>query len=120
MDLFKDLRVGSRVTLRDWQRNMITGRAFLAPSGAWLMRTGASEVFPIVPREVVRVEDGACATFARLTPGARVVMIDYAGREARGIARPMQNGLWECVATDGARWLLEPCRLANIDLQEDT
>ena len=112
---FSDLRTGARVTLRDWQGETITGEAFLSPAGAWLARTRTGAVYPIMPRELIAVADGAAQVFNTLRPGARVTLADYEGGKVQGIARPMLNGLWECVAADGARWLIEPYRLISTE-----
>jgi hypothetical protein len=111
---FLDLRVGARVTLRDWQGNNIEGAAFLSPAGAWLCRTPAGQVVPITPRELIRVADGAAQKFNTLREGARVTLADWEGGKVAGIARPMCHGAWECVAADGARWLIEPYRLIEV------
>jgi hypothetical protein len=111
---WRDLRADCRVTLRDWQGTTIKGDAFLSPDLAWLMRTGAGAVFPILPRELIRVQHGAAAKFTRLREGAAVVLIDWEGRPVKGTAREMSPGVWEAIAADGARWLIEPYRLASI------
>lgn len=111
---FRNLRVGARVTLRDWRGETLTGTAFLSPGGQWLARVREFAGVPITPRELIKVEDGAAQKFNMLREGARVTIADYEGGKVTGIARPMQNGLWECVAGDGARWLIEPYRLMEV------
>ena len=71
-ELMRNLRVGCRVTLRDWRGDSIGAQAFLSPSGAWLARTNGSAVYPILERELIAVTDGAAEYFTRLAPGARV------------------------------------------------
>jgi hypothetical protein len=112
---FANLRVGATVTLRDWQGDTIKGIAFLSPTGAWLMRTGSGAVFPVLPRELIAVKDGAAETFAKLQDGARVTLADWQGGTVKGAAREMSPGVWECKDASGARWLIEPYRLVSIE-----
>lgn len=88
--------------------------AFLSPEGEWLGRARSGSVWPIVPRELVSVTDGAAEYFARLKPGARVVLADWEGGMIKGEARPMLNGQWCAVDAEGARWLIEPYRLVEV------
>lgn len=108
------LRVGARVTLRDWRGDAITGAAFLSPAGGWLVRTQSGAVFPITPRELIRVENGADEMFARLQEGARVAFAAGDGSTVTGIAHKIPAGIWECKDADGARWLIEPYALIEV------
>lgn len=111
------LRVGATVTLRDWRGDSVTGEAFLSPGGGWLanMKSGTGHVFPIVPRELIKVVNGADETWARLQDGRVVTFIDWNGDKVTGIAQCNRAGLWECKTADGARWLLEPYRIAAVE-----
>ena len=111
-----DLRVGANVTLRDWQGNLCKGAAYMAPSGAWLMRTRSGAVHPVLPRELIAIEHGAREYFAKLYDGAQVTFADWEGGKVTGIAHRMAVG-WEAREASGARWLLEPHRI--ISIQED-
>jgi len=112
---FQNLRAGARVTLRDWRGDTVTGAAFLSAAGQWLMKTDTGGVFPVTPRELVAVKDGAAKYFTRLRDGQRVIIIDWEGHPVRGIAQCNRAGLWECKTADGARWLIEPYRLSLIE-----
>jgi hypothetical protein len=111
---FANLRVGATVTLRDWRGDSIGGIAFLSSDGAWLMRTVTDAVFPVLPRELIAVKDGAAETFARLKAGALVTLADWQGGTVKGRAQCNRAGIWECKDAAGARWLIEPYRLAAI------
>jgi hypothetical protein len=113
-DAFDNLRVGARVTLRDWQGNSIGGDAFLSPAMVWLAKTRTGAVYPIMPRELIDVENGAAEYFARLQEGAPVTICDWNGAPLRGIAQCNRAGIWECKDASGARWLIEPYRLVLI------
>lgn len=114
---FAQLRVGARVTLRDWQGFKVEGAAFLSPNLGWLMRADSGSVFPVVPRELVAVADGADETWARLQAGARVTFCDWNADKVTGIAQCNRAGIWECKTADGARWLLEPSRIVSIEME---
>ena len=111
---FSDLRVGATVILRDWRGDTARGCAFLSPSGAWLMRASTGAVFPVTPRELLRVEHGAAETFSKLREGAAITSADWTGQPVEGIAQCNRAGLWECLDHEGARWTIEPYRLATI------
>lgn len=111
---YGDLRVGCRVTLRDWRGEAIGGEAFLSPAGAWLARTRADSAVPITPRELVAVENGAAAMYARLQEGASVTLDAWDGSTVRGIAVRLLCGDWCCKDATGARWLIEPYRLVSV------
>lgn len=108
------LRVGARVTLRDWRGDSVAGDAFLSPAGAWLMRTRMGSVFPVMPRELIRVENGADAMYSRLQEGALVTFADWEGGKVEGVAHHTPGGVWEAKDKDGARWLIEPYRLMSV------
>lgn len=112
-----DLRVGATVTLRDWRGDTVTGTAFLSGAHGWLakMNSGTGHVFPVVPRELIRVENGAAEMWARLQEGARVTFADWEGGKVTGIAHKIPAGIWECKDAGGARWLLEPYRIVSIE-----
>ena len=112
--LFSDLRVGATVTLRDWRGDTVRGQAFLSPAGAWLMRTATGAVFPVMPRELLRVEHGAAETFSKLREGSAITIADWTGQPVKGIAHCNRAGNWECLDNEGARWIIEPYRLATI------
>ena len=112
---YDNLRVGATVTLRAWRGDAISGTAFLDRDGQWLARTRAGSVLPILPRELIAVADGAAETYARLQAGALVTLIDWNGDKVRGIAQCNRAGIWECKDADGARWLIEPYRIAAIE-----
>lgn len=111
------LRVGATVTLRDWRGDTVRGVAFLSPAGAWLakMTSGTGYVFPVMPRELINVENGADETWARLKVGARVTFVDWNGDKVTGIAQRIPAGVWEAKTPDGARWLLEAYRIETIE-----
>ena len=111
---FSDLRVGATVILRDWRGDTAHGQVFLSPSGAWLMRTLAGAVFPVTPRELIHVAQGAAETFSKLREGAAITIADWTGQPVEGIAQCNRAGLWECRDHEGARWIIEPYRLATI------
>jgi hypothetical protein len=111
-----DLRVGCRATLHDWRGDTITGITFWSGTGDWLLRTGTGAVFPVTPRELIRVANGASETWKRLVPGARVTFAAWDGSKVTGIAQKIPAGIWECKEANGARWLLEP--RAVISIQE--
>ncbi len=112
---FAQLRVGAGVTLRDWRGDSVKGVAFLSPSGQWLARCASGAVFPVVPRELVAVADGADAAYARLQEGATVTLADWEGGKITGRAHQIPRGIWECKAADGARWLIEAYRIISIE-----
>ena len=113
---WSQLRVGCTVTLRDWRGDTVTGKAFLSPAGEWLMRMSSGSVFPILPRELIHVDYGAEAMFARLQEGARVTFADWEGATVAGIAHRIPAGIWECKDANGARWYLEPYRILTIEV----
>lgn len=113
-----ELRVGCTVTLRDWRGDIVTGEAFLSPSGVWLMRMRSGAVFPVVPRELIAVANGASEMRKRLVPGARIEFVNWEGRRVIGIVRHNPGGVWEVKDPDGARWLLEPHTIVSITPQE--
>lgn len=114
---YADLRVGCRVTLRDWRGDSINGTAFLSPTGAWLARCTSGAVFPITPRELIAVENGAAEMYARLRAGARVRLAAWDGTVTVGVAGCSLNGTWLCKAADGARWLIEPHALMSVETE---
>jgi hypothetical protein len=111
------LRVGATVTLRDWRGDTVRGVAFLSPAGAWLakMTSGTGYVFPIMPRELIAIEQGADEMMSRLKPGQAITLADWEGGTVKGRAQLNRAGIWECKDKDGARWLIEPYRLASIE-----
>lgn len=113
-----ELRMGCTVTLRDWRGDTVTGEAFLTRTGDWLMRTKMGSVFPVTPRELIAVANGASEMWNRLVPGARVAFADWEGGRVTGIAQKIPAGIWECKDADGARWLLEPYAIISIEPQE--
>lgn len=114
------LRVGATVTLRDWRGDTVRGEAFLSPAGAWLARmaSGTGHVFPVMPRELVRVENGADVMWAKLQAGARVTFADWEGGKVQGVAQCNRAGIWEAKDAAGARWLLESYRIISIEPTE--
>ena len=111
---FSDLRVGATVILREWRGDTAHGQVFLSPSGAWLMRTASGAVFPVTPRELIHVAQGAAETFSKLREGAAITIADWIGQPVQGTAHCNRAGNWECLDREGARWIIEPHRLATI------
>jgi hypothetical protein len=111
---WSELRVGAAVILRDWKGDTLEGIAFLSPAGEWFARATSGACFPVMPRELVAVRNGASETWARLHDGAAVTFADWQGDMVKGKARRNRAGIWEVKDAAGARWLLEPYRLASI------